>query len=96
MQRRRISNMTRLSAYLILAGLATLPSHAQIVPGTTGQVSISEPHFGENITIGKRSKFLVDPQKAKAIVMEVDVEARTITVAPEKRNGTFRVADLTR
>ena len=44
---------------------------------------------------GKGGSYLVAPQKAKATVMSVDLEKRTIKLAPAKKNGTFRVAEIT-
>ncbi len=44
---------------------------------------------------GKGGSYLVAPQKAKAIVMAVDLSKRTIKIAPAKKNGTFRVAEIT-
>ncbi len=44
---------------------------------------------------GKGGSYFVAPQKAKAIVMAVDLSKRTIKIAPAKKNGTFRVAEIT-
>ena len=45
---------------------------------------------------GKGGSYLVAPQKAKATVTFVDLEKRTIKLAPAKKNGTFRIAEITR
>ncbi len=34
------------------------------------------------------------PQKTKAIVTGIDLDARSITVVPVKKNGSFRVAEI--
>jgi hypothetical protein len=44
---------------------------------------------------GKGDDYQVDPQKAKAIVSAINLEKRSITVAPAKKGGKFRVAEVT-
>ena len=60
-------------------------------PSSTGQ-TYNAP--GARYT-GKGGSYFVAPQKAKAIVMAVDLSKRTIKIAPAKKNGTFRVAEIT-
>lgn len=44
---------------------------------------------------GKGGSYFVAPQKAKATVIAVDLAKRTIKIVPAKKNGTFRVAEIT-
>ena len=77
--------------------MGTIASHGQITgTKTLGEelTRLESSKHGDDIVLGDIPEYFVAPQKTKAIIKAIDLEARTIKVIPIKKNGSFRVAQI--
>jgi len=93
---------SRILVGLVALAVAGITSPGQIPggnsPNTLGEElrPLERSKQGDDVVLGDIQKYFVNPQKTKAIVKAVDLEARTISVVPAKKNGFFRVAEITK
>lgn len=87
----------RIGIFLAAFVLGTIASHGQITgTKTLGEelTRLESSKHGDDIVLGDIPEYFVAPQKTKAIIKAIDLEARTIKVIPIKKNGSFRVAQI--
>ena len=92
-----MAHIHRIAFCVAILSLGSLLCQGQV----TGEKTLGEQltplessKHGDDVVLGEIKDYYVDPQKAKCVVKEIDLEARTITVVPMKKSGSFRVAQI--